>query len=159
MPYFLSHGYSPLQRKGGISWSLRKPLQYLQSKMAQRAVFRGLVDMFQESELTSPLPVASCQPFLSGLVSQRGLGGSCGSVLLSSIQGEGIENFALHNQSSTNKPGSLPKLVQFSVCMLYSSEPWGREEGSSKGEDSEPNHPGLPTITLRLRYAEGQISS
>ena len=89
------------------------------------------------------------------------LGGSIGSVLLSSIQGEGIENFALHNQSSTNKPDTLPKLVQFSVCMLYSSEPLGQgEEGSSKGEDSraEP-HPGLPTITLRLRYAEGQISS
>ena len=89
------------------------------------------------------------------------LGGSTGSALLSSMQGEGIENFTLHNQSSTNKPDTLPKLVQFSVCMLYSSEPLGQgEERSSKGEDSraEP-HPGLPTVTPRLRYAEGQISS
>lgn len=142
----------PLQRKSGISWSLRALQYLLQSKMAPCAVFRGLVDMFQESELTSPLPVASCQPFSLRPGFSARLGGIYWLCLAIFNSGEGIENFALHNQSSTNKPDTLPKLVQFSVCMLYSSEPLGQgEEGSSKGEDSraEP-HPGLPTITLRL---------
>ena len=62
----------PLQRKSG-QWSLIA-LGYLQSKMAPWAVFIGLVDMLRESELTSPLPVASCQPPLSGPVSQRETG-------------------------------------------------------------------------------------
>ena len=162
VPYFLSHVYSsPAEKEWPVNWSLI-PLGSFQSKIAPHALFTGLVDMLQESELPSPLPVASCQRPLSQaqLLSVR-LGGSTDSALLSSMQGEGIENFTLHNQSSTNKPDTLPKLVQFSVCMLYSSEPLGQgEERSSKGEDSRVKpHPGLPTITPRLRYAEGQISS
>lgn len=68
------------------------------------------------------------------------LGGSIGSALLSSIQGEGIENFILYNLArprslTLNKPDTLPKPVQFSVCMLYSSEPLGQGgEGSIKGK-------------------------
>jgi len=72
--YFLSHGYSsPAEKEWPVSWSLIA-LGYLQSKMAPCAVFIGLVDMLRESELTSPLPVASCQPPLSGPVSQRETG-------------------------------------------------------------------------------------
>lgn len=106
---------------------------YHQSQMAPTSLFIDL-NFLKWSE--SPLHLVWPLPSLFSevqLFSLR-LDGYIGSGLLSSIQGEGIGNFTWHNLAllgslALTKADTLPKLVQFSLCMLYSSESLGQGGG------------------------------
>lgn len=138
----------------GYLESMMVPIPSSQTWRSSRRVSSPLHLLLPHSSLSSEVQFLSLR-----------LGQCIGSVLLSSIRGEGIGNFTLHNPAlvaslTLNKADTLPKLVQFSVCMLYSPEPLGQRGGCSmKGGFQLWTPPWLPAITIKLRYVVGQISS